>query len=53
MTQLQSTKAINTLKVKAIKKGGYVKFQNQILEACKLHFQNFGTDLTPKHLKCQ
>jgi len=49
-TQLQSTKAINTLKLKAIKKGGYTKFKIQILEACKLHLEMFGTDLTPKHL---
>ena len=50
LTQLESTKAINTLKSKAIKKGGYAKFKNQILEACKLHLEMFGTDLTPKHL---
>ena len=50
MTQLESTKKINTLKSKAIKKGGYSQFTNQILEACKLHFEKFGTDLTPRHL---
>ena len=49
-TQLQSTKAINTLKVKAIKKGGYVNFKNQILDACAKHKEMFGTDLTPKQL---
>lgn len=48
--QLESTKAINSLKSKAIKKGGYEKFKSEILEACKLHLENFGTDLTPKHL---
>jgi hypothetical protein len=49
-TQLESTKAINNLKAKAIKKGGYAKFKNEILNACKIHFELFGTDLTPKHL---
>lgn len=49
-TQLESTKAINTLKLKAIKKGGYLKFKNQILEACAKHKELFGTDLTPLHL---
>ena len=49
-TQLKSTKAINSLKVKAIRNGGYTKFKNQILEACAKHKELFGTDLTPKHL---
>ena len=49
-TQLESTKAINTLKSKAIKKGGYAKYKSQILEACANHKEMFGTDLTPKHL---
>ena len=48
--QLNSTKSINTLKLKAIKKGGYKKFKTEILDACKLHFEMFGTDLTPKQL---
>lgn len=50
MTQLQSTQAINNLKAKAIRKGGYAKFIEQILTACAKHKQLFGTDLTPKHL---
>lgn len=50
MTQLQSTKAINSLKVKAIKKGGYLKFKNEILTLCKNHFILFGIDLTPIQL---
>ena len=50
MTQLQSTKQINILKSKAIKKGGYAKFKNALLLACTNHFQLFGVDLTPKHL---
>ena len=50
MTQLQSTKAISTLKSKAIKKGGYAKYKSEILEACANHKEMFGTDLTPKHL---
>jgi hypothetical protein len=49
-TQLASTKQINSLKLKAIKKGGYEKFKNEILEACKNHFENYGVDLTPKQL---
>lgn len=48
--QLESTKAINTLKAKAIKKGGYLKFKNEILLACKKHLEMFGSDLTPLHL---
>jgi hypothetical protein len=50
MTQLQSTKAINDLKSKAIKKGGYSNLKDQILTACAKHKETFGTDLTPKHL---
>lgn len=49
-TQLESTKAINNLKAKAIKKGGYTKCKTQILEACAKHKELFGTDLTPLHL---
>ena len=49
-TQLQSTKAINTLKVKSIRSGGYTKFKKQILNACKKHKELFGIDLTPKQL---
>ena len=49
-TQLESTKAINSLKSKAIKKGGYAKFKDEILLACANHKEMFGTDLTPKHL---
>jgi len=47
-TQLESTKAINSLKMKAIKKGGYLKFKNEILIACENHKKIFGNDLTPK-----
>jgi hypothetical protein len=50
MTQLESTQAINNLKVKAIRKGGYAKFKEQILTACAKHKELFGVDLTPKHL---
>lgn len=49
-TKLDSTKHINNLKAKAIKKGGYAKFKNQILLACEKHKELFGSDLTPKHL---
>ena len=49
-TQLASTKQINSLKLKARKKGGYQKFKIEILEACKNHFENYGVDLTPKQL---
>ena len=49
-TQLESTKAINSLKSKAIKKGGYSKFKDAILLACANHKEMFGTDLTPNHL---
>jgi hypothetical protein len=49
-TQLQSTKAINTLKVKSIRNGGYTKYKKQILDACKKHKELFGIDLTPKQL---
>lgn len=50
MTELESTRAINTLKCKAIRRGGYAKFKNAILEACRIHKEMFGKDLTPKHL---
>ena len=49
-TQLESTKAINSLKVKAIRNGGYKRFKTQILEACAKHKELFGSDLTPLHL---
>lgn len=48
--QLQSTKAINQLKLKAIRHGGYRKFKMQIELACDKHLQEFGVDLFPKHL---
>ena len=51
MTRLESTKQINSLKSKALKKGGYLKHKEIILTACNLHLKNFGVDLTPKHLK--
>lgn len=50
MTSLESTKAINKLKVKAIRNGGYLKFKKEILDACAKHKSLFGSDLTPKHL---
>lgn len=50
MTQLESTKAINALKVKATRNGGYKKYKNAIIEACKAHKELFGIDLTPKHI---
>lgn len=49
-TQLESTKEINSLKIKAIKKGGYLKFKNEILMVCENHKKLFGNDLTPKQL---
>lgn len=51
MNELQSTKQINSLKVKAIRNGGFSKYKDQIIEKCKQHFEAFGIDLTPKHLK--
>lgn len=51
MTQLQSTQAINILKAKAIRKGGYAKFKDAILLACEVHKNLFGSDLTPNQLK--
>ncbi len=51
MTRLESTNKLNALKAKAIKKGGYLKFKQEILTACKIHFENFGIDLTPLQLK--
>lgn len=49
-TQLESTKHINNLKVKAIRNGGYKKFSSKITEACIIHLELFGVDLTPKQL---
>jgi|TARA_R110000823_G_scaffold188979_1_gene320921 hypothetical protein len=49
MTQLQSTKNLNSLKLKAIKNGGYAKHRNIILLACEAHKAAFGVDLTPKN----
>ena len=50
MNRLESTKAINKLKIKAIKNGGYTKYSKQILKACDLHSEVYGNDLTPKQL---
>jgi len=50
MSQLDSTKAINNLKIKAIKNGGYYKFRMKIIASCEKHLELFGVDLTPKHL---
>lgn len=49
--ELESTKKINALKLKAIKQGGYDKFKNIIIEACLIHKSKFGKDLTPIQLK--
>ena len=49
-TQLESTKKINKLKSTAIKRGGYLKYKTQIIDACAKHKELFGVDLTPKHL---
>ena len=51
MTQLESTKMVNSLKLKFIKKGGYEKFKKQLKLVCELHHKEFGVDLYPKHLK--
>lgn len=48
--QLKSTKAINSLKLRAIKNGGYKKHATKIIEACALHKKLFNIDLTPKQL---
>lgn len=49
--QLQSTKAINSIKVRAIKQGGYNTNREAIIEACNLHKELYNVDLTPKQLK--
>mgnify|MGYP003647164035 CR=1 FL=1 len=46
-TRLESTKAINQLKVRAIKNGGYAKHMTKIIAACTAHKAAFGIDLTP------
>ena len=51
MTRLQSTKNINSLKLKAIRNGGYKKHAKKIIEACNKHKDIFGIDLTPQHIK--
>ena len=53
MNRLESTKAINQLKLRAIKNGGYTKYSKQILKACEAHLEIFGYDLTPKQLKTE
>ena len=50
MTRLESTKKINSLKMTAIRNGGYIRFKKQILEMCAKHKEFFGIDLTPKQL---
>lgn len=51
MTQLESTKYINDLKLKAIKKGGYHKLEKEIRLECKRHLDRFNVDLMPNQLK--
>lgn len=51
VSELESTKKINKLKFSAIKAGGYNLDKDNILKACKEHFELFGKDLTPKRLK--
>jgi len=51
MNQLESTKQINALKLKAIDKGGYHTMKDIILLACDWHKETFKIDLTPKQLK--
>tara|TARA_R110002074_G_scaffold315635_1_gene486042 strand:- start:249 stop:407 length:159 start_codon:yes stop_codon:yes gene_type:complete len=50
MSRLESTKAINKLKLSAIKNGGYAKYAKKIIEACTLHLEAYGIDLTPQQL---
>jgi hypothetical protein len=50
MTKLESTKAINQIKIIAIKEGGYDKNKVVILLACEMHLEEFGEDLRPKQL---
>ena len=50
MTKLESTEAINKLKLSAIKNGGYIKHSKAILNACAEHNKHFDNDLTPKQL---
>lgn len=50
MSKLQSTKAINALKVRAINNGGYKKNRSEIILACAKHRNQYGVDLTPKHI---
>ena len=50
MSNLESTKAINKLKLRAIKNGGYAKHSAKIMKACELHLATFGVDHRPKQL---
>ena len=50
MSNLESTKAINKLKLRAIKNGGYAKHATKIMKACELHLSTFGVDHRPKQL---
>ncbi len=47
---LESTKNINRIKLRAIKNGGYAKHSKKIIEACALHLEAYGMDLTPQQL---
>ena len=51
MTRLESTKKINNIKAKALKKGGYHKSKDLIIAMCGLHLIAFGNDLTPNQFK--
>ena len=51
MTKLESTKQVNSIKLSAIRKGGYDKHKSAIINECKRHLVQFGDDLTPKQYK--
>jgi hypothetical protein len=50
MSQLESSKRINKLKLSAIKNGGYIKNREAIIEACTYHLTTYEQDLFPKNL---
>lgn len=48
MSKLESIKQLNSLKLSAIKNGGYEKNKKVLLEACLLHQTLFGDNHIPK-----
>jgi len=49
--RLEATKKLNTLKLRCVRNGGYLKHKELLLKACNDYKNKFGIDHTPAQLK--